>query len=222
MPRTITVKGSGRATAKPDTVVVTMTLKSRSMKYDKAMDAAAVAIDELTRALVDAGFTKDAIKTTDFDVRTDYRDERDYDGTYRRVFHGYIVSHELKLEFPFDTKRLARALSALAESSVRPELSVAFMVKDTAAVNEALLRSASANACAKAKILCDAAGMTLGKLLSIDYNWGELNVYSRTEYSPAPPMGADGRVGAAPIDIEPEDIDVADTVTFVWEIEESR
>ena len=70
----------------------------------------------------------------------------------------------------------------------------------------------------KAEILCEASNVALGDLLAIDYNWGELNVVSRTEYMLdekclAMPMGA-----MADMDIEPDDIDVSDTATFVWEI----
>ena len=55
--------------------------------------------------------------------------------------------------------------------------------------------------------------------LTIDYNWGELNVYSNTRYDMeeeclAVPMMAK----CAEIDMEPDDIDVSDTATFVWEI----
>ena len=87
------------------------------------------------------------------------------------------------------------------------------------AINEEMLRSATANAKRKAEILCDASGMELGTLLSIDYNWGELNVYSNTRYDMeeeclAAPMMAK----CAEIDMEPDDIDVSDTATFVWEI----
>ena len=53
---------------------------------------------------------------------------------------------------------------------------------------------------------------------SIDYNWGELHLYSPTRYE----MEADClmKISAAPtaMDIEPDDIDVSDSVTFVWEI----
>ena len=74
------------------------------------------------------------------------------------------------------------------------------------------------NAREKAEILCEASNVALGDLLAIDYNWGELNVVSRTEYMLdekclAMPMGA-----MADMDIEPDDIDVSDTATFVWEI----
>lgn len=52
----------------------------------------------------------------------------------------------------------------------------------------------------------------------IDYNWGELHLYSPTRYE----MEADClmKISAAPtaMDIEPDDIDVSDSVTFVWEI----
>lgn len=71
---------------------------------------------------------------------------------------------------------------------------------------------------AKAEILTKASGVTLGELVSIDYNWGELHLYSPTRYE----MEADClmKVSAAPtaMDIEPDDIDVSDSVTFVWEI----
>ena len=41
MARTITVKGIGKASAKPDYVVFSMTLESKHKDYDKAMDMAA-------------------------------------------------------------------------------------------------------------------------------------------------------------------------------------
>lgn len=71
---------------------------------------------------------------------------------------------------------------------------------------------------AKAEILTKASGVTLGELVSIDYNWGELHLYSPTRYE----MEADClmEISAAPtaMDIESDDIDVSDSVTFVWEI----
>ncbi len=79
---------------------------------------------------------------------------------------------------------------------------------------------ATENARAKAEILCKASGSTLGQLLNIDYNWGELNVFSRTSYDVEDciqPLMAMSKC-AAP-EIEPVDIDVTDTVAFTWEIQ---
>ena len=80
---------------------------------------------------------------------------------------------------------------------------------------DASLRSATANAKKKAEILCEASGVTMGDLIAIDYNWGELDIYSHTRYDcceDAMPLMAKS------IDIDPDDIDVSDTATFVWEI----
>lgn len=66
--------------------------------------------------------------------------------------------------------------------------------------------------------MCEASNEELGELITIDYNWGELNIVSHTDYMleekcMAMPVG-----GLADIEIEPDDIDVSDTATFVWEI----
>lgn len=216
MSRTITVKGCGKASAKPDYVILSMALESSHRDYDRAMQIAADQIQQLNDTLCSIGFEKDSLKTTDFNVRTDYERIKDRSGNYKSVFAGYEVTHRLKLAFDFEMDRLAKALSAIAGCPAHPELSIAFTVKDASAINEEMLRSAAVNARAKAEILCAASGVALGDLIAIDYNWGELNIYSRTRLEcceePAP------MIDAAPIDIDPDDIDVSDTATFVWEI----
>ena len=218
MNRTITIKGIGKLSLKPDQTVVSLTLKTVHGDYDKAMDEAAKHLEQLRNAITEIGFAKDDLKTTGFDVGTEYENERDKNGNYKRIFIGYRVTHGLKLEFDFDSQRLSKVLGAMAVCIAEPELNVQFTVKDKEAVNAALLESACVNAKAKAEILTKASGVTRGELISIDYNWGELHLYSptRSEMEDACMM----RAGAAPtaMDIEPDDIDVSDSVTFVWEI----
>lgn len=218
MSKTITVKGIGKVSAVPDYVVITMSLEAHENDYEETLELAAKKIEYLNASLVEIGFEKKAVKTTSFNVRTDYERVKDRNGNYKSVFNGYVCSHRLKVEFDFDTKRLAQTLYAISKCLAQPELSIVFTVKDASAVNKELLRSATINAKEKAQILCDASGVELGDLLSIDYNWGELNIVSHTEYMleekcMAMPVG-----GLADIDIEPDDIDVSDTATFVWEI----
>lgn len=114
--------------------------------------------------------------------------------------------------------RLSETLSAVSECSSHPQLSISFTVKDTTAINEEMLRSAAANARKKAEILCEASGVKMGALIAIDYNWAELNFHSRTQYMLREGTRDFGMTDSA-IDIEPDDIDVSDTATFVWEIE---
>ena len=219
MSRTITVRGVGSVSVKPDYITLSMTIDSQDKSYDRAMEEAARRIDILQDATVSVGYKKDALKTASFNVETRYENVIDRQGNYKREFSGYACIYRLKLSFDFDSKQLARVISVIADSGAKPELSIAFTVKSPAKVNEELLISAAENTKAKAEILCKASGNKLGELLSIDYNWGELNIVSRTTYEMEdciPPMMAMSKC-AAP-EIEPDNIEVSDTVAFVWEI----
>lgn len=214
--RTITVKGIGAVSVKPDLIVLRLSMETAEYEYDAAMKAAAEKIDFLNKALEAAGFEKKSAKTADFRVRADYDRLNDGKGNYTSVFMGYKCRHELKIEFDFDTKRLAKALSEISECIVKPEISIDFTVKDSSAVSGELLKAAAKNAREKAEILCAASGAKLGELLSIDYNWGELHLYSATDYDVEDKCMMLG--AADDMDIEPEEIKARDTATFAWEI----
>lgn len=214
--RTITVKGIGAVSVKPDLIVLRLSMETAEYEYDAAMKAAAEKIDFLNKALEAAGFEKKSAKTADFRVRADYDRLNDGKGNYTSVFMGYKCRHELKIEFDFDTKRLAKALSEISKCIAKPEISIDFTVKDSSAVSGELLKAAAKNAREKAEILCAASGSKLGELLSIDYNWGELHLYSATDYD------VEGKCmmlsAADDMDIEPEEIKARDTATFEWAI----
>lgn len=214
--RTITVKGIGAVSVKPDLIVLRLSMETAEYEYDAAMKAAAEKIDFLNKALEAAGFEKKSAKTADFRVRADYDRLNDGKGNYTSVFMGYKCRHELKIEFDFDTKRLAKALSEISKCIAKPEISIDFTVKDSSAVGGELLKAAVKNAREKAEILCAASGAKLGELLSIDYNWGELHLYSATDYDVEDKCMMLG--AADDMDIEPEEIKARDTATFVWEI----
>lgn len=214
--RTITVKGIGTVSVKPDLIVLRLSMETAEYEYDAAMKAAAEKIDFLNKALEAAGFEKKSAKTADFRVRADYDRLNDGKGNYTSVFMGYKCRHELKIEFDFDTKRLAKALSEISKCIAKPEISIDFTVKDSSAVSGELLKAAVKNAREKAEILCAASGAKLGELLSIDYNWGELHLYSATDYDVEGKCMMSG--AADDMDIEPEEIKARDTATFAWEI----
>jgi len=215
--KTITVKGIGRISQKPDLITVSMQLSSEDKEYDKAMQKAAEKTDLLNRAAEAIGFAKDAVKTTDFNIRTKYESIKNPNGNYQNVFCGYVCAHSLKIEFDFDTARLAEVLSALSGCMASPELSVAFSVKDPAALRHELLRSAAENAKEKAEILCEASGVRLGELVTIDYSFGDSNAVSGTDYRIGSRM-LKAEAALCAMDMTPDDIRVSDTATFVWEI----
>lgn len=214
--RIITVKGIGNVTAKPDLIIITMGLENSDYSYNGTMQLASGSIDAIRTALVSVGYEKDSLKTTDFNINTDYESYKDTKGNWKQKFNGYKCAHKLKLEFDFSMERLNETLSAIASSGANPEFEINFSIKDKNAVSEQLLQSAVKNASDKAAVLAAAAGLSLGAIQRIDYSWGELRLYSDTKMIEPLCCASD----AAPaMDIEPEDISVNDTVTVVWAIE---
>ena len=217
MQNTITVTGTGRVSAAPDFVVLSMSLEALNLSYEAAMEAASSNIAELTAALEKAGFEKKELKTTDFRVSTLYDSVRRKSGEYERVFKGYRVGHDLKLSFDFSAEALSRALSAVAGCGAAPDLGISFTVKDPASVKDEMLRSAAENARRNAAVLAEASGKALGELISINYSWGELNIISDTRYEMAEDCMTKSMLCEG-MDFTPDDIDVRDSATFTWEL----
>ncbi|NDL67539.1 SIMPL domain-containing protein [Anaerotalea alkaliphila] len=216
MERLITVKGIGKISIKPDLIVITMELESTADEYEKTMALAANSIAVVQAAVQSVGFDKQDLKTTSFNIGTNYENYRDKEQNYKSRFCGYICEQGLKLEFEFNTEIMAKVLAAIARATVYPKLNIQFSVKNKAAVSERLLVDATENAKRKAEILVAASGAALGDLVSINYDWGELHLYSQMRYHVAESCMSKSESFAP--DIEPEDIDVQDSVSFVWEI----
>lgn len=217
--RTIRVTGKGSIKVRPDTTRLTVTLQGNYKDYQETLSRSAADAEALKDVLQPLGFAREALKTLSFDVDTRYESVQDQGRNFRQVFAGYEYTHIMKLEFPSDNELLGRTLYALGASALHPEFRLSYTVADQEAVKNELLGRAVADAQAKARVLTQAAGVTLRDILRIDYSWGEV----RFEVEPLRRSLACNEdtlmsKGSYDIDIEPDDIQVADTVTVVWEI----
>ena len=77
MNRTITVKGTGKVSVKPDLIVITFTLKSLNKIYEVAMSDAAELMKRLRDTLIGAGFSEDDLKTLNFRVYQEHESVQD-------------------------------------------------------------------------------------------------------------------------------------------------
>lgn len=218
MQRTITVKGIGKASVKPDYIEISLKLEAKNKEYSRAMELAGEQLKKLSDALISIGFEKDILKTKKFRVDADYESMEDEDDYSRQVFIGFKCTHHLTISFDLDMDRLAQVLSTITKCMAKPELIISFTIKDTNAINEMLLCSAVSNSRKKAEVLCNASGTTLGQLLTITYDWAEVNYYSCTSFLL---NESHSNYLSCPNDLEmePDDINVKDTVTIVWAIE---
>lgn len=214
--RTITIKGIGKISKSPDAIVITMSLRSFNKDYSLAIDKSTANIEEINDLFQKLGFEKNSIKTTNFNVNTKYENVKDGD-SYKYVFAGYECFHDLKIQFDFNTKKLSEVLEAISKTVSQPKINIRFCVKDPTDLKNELLKSATINAKEKAITLCEASGVKLGDLMTIDYSWTDINLYSQTTYLLEDKCLKTARM-ANNIEITPEDVDFSNTVTFVWEI----
>ncbi len=216
--RTIKVTGKGTLRLAPDTTRLTVTLRGTYRDYAEALRRSAEGSDKLRELSVSLGFESADLKTLSFDVDARYEGVHMPDGTFRQQFAGYEFTHVLKLEFPSDNDLLGKLLSAFAGSGVEPELQISYTVKDKESAKTALLESAVKSAREKAETLCSASGVTLNDIQSIDYSLADAAFETRPMARGL--MAAEAMKSAAfDAGIVPDDIEVSDTVTVVWEIE---
>lgn len=214
MQKTITVRGSANVKVKPDYVNILVSIETSDKVYDAAMSEASSRLETLKAALKSVKVDPEDVRTTDFKVDTEWDWTKDRAGNRKdHVFKGYKIAQDLKFGFDLDRKHMAAILSAIAKSGVDPEFRVRFTVKDTSSVKEELFAKASENARKIAEGLCRGVGRKLGDIVNINYSWQEIDVYREMD------GGCDCTCGAAEgPDINPEDLDASDSITFTWEL----
>ncbi len=217
--REITVKGIGNLKAPVDCVVLTLSLEEVNKDYEAGYADFEKHICNLQEAVISAGFQKADLKTKEISVSTKY-DTIKKNGDYVEVFLGYQFTNNLSLEFDFDAQKLGTVLQFIGKSGVTPKINVKFSVKDKEAVKNSLLANAAKDAKIKASVLCEAMGVKLGQLLTIQYDWDEIIINSSARYEyDCKPMVACGAVSGSFIDFTPDDIDLKDEACFIWAIE---
>lgn len=216
----LTVKGIGKISLSPDQTVIDITIESRDMDYNKTVDMQHEKTQELKNALTELGIDISKLKTSSFNVNTNYENIQTDNGRWERKFVGYIGTHHLSLKFGFDTEKLKWIISAVTScKKANPTFNISFDVKDKESVNDKLLELAVSDAMKKAAVLSSAANVDLGGILSIDYDNEELNYASPTTMHSTLYRGMDcGKESAPDISFEPESIQARAEVTVVWEI----
>lgn len=211
--RVIIVKGTGTASRAVDLVTISTTISSLDKNYENAFYQTNNKTNKFINALLDIGHIEEDIKTTDFNVKR--RDERyeDARGNYKYRFLGFEVSHKIKIDFYFDKKFLSKTINKISATDVHSTLSFSFSVKDQDSLKKLVLKNAALNAKEKANILAIASGVSLGDVLKINYNWEEINFYSRSNFDIIANYNMDMDAS-----INPEDVEVEDTVTIIYEI----
>lgn len=208
--RSIRVRGSAKVSAAPDWVVILFDIESRQYSYADCMAQLNEKTEHLRTELQKVGLEKESLKTKQFNISTNFEWINK-----QNIFKGYKADHHLSVEFTFDKEYLNKVLHVLSQTESRASFNIIFQIKDAEPFRQQALAEAVKNCRQKAEVLADAAGVKLGELQNIDYSWSEIHFEHKmqvceSEYSL--------KESAAPFNIEPEDVNISDSVTAIWTI----
>ena len=204
MDRIITVEGEGTYEAAPDSVRFECLLSGRRDTQKEAVEAAADSAVPLRKALMDAGFQADALKTVSVSARPYYENVRDGDAV-NTVFAGFEYDHRLRFDADCDNATVGKVMDAMVSADV--QFSMSYRLSDTSDAMRLARDDAVRDATLKAEQLAKAADVRLGKIMSITYGQSE----------GAPAFRTMSLRSGAP-DMVPENITFSDRVTVCWSL----
>lgn len=170
----INVSATGKVDVAPDRAIVTAGVLSQGKTAREAMIANATLMTAVFDELETAGIEKSNITTSQLSLqpRFNYQDRR------APKIDGYDARNNVTVKSD-DIEQVGPLLDALVRAGVNNINNVNFTIKDPKSAKEKAREDAIREARAKAGAMADAAGVKLGKLMSLNESGG---------YSPQPVM----------------------------------
>lgn len=161
--RQVSVQGVGRVSAAPDMAVVSLGVQREARDAGSAMRAASEAMEGVLARIEAAGIAAEDVQTTR--IGLDPRWQHSQDGSMPRVV-GYVASNDLSVRVR-DLSRLGVLLDEVVADGANTMRGLSFSVADDAELQDQARVAAVEDAARKAGMLAEAAGATLGEVISI-------------------------------------------------------
>jgi uncharacterized protein YggE len=163
-PRVLTITGTGAASAPPDIAYVETGVVTQADTAADALAANTKAMDGMFKGLEDMGVAKQDMQTSQFSVNPVYNQPKDSDQAPQ--IRAYQVTNRVTVTIrKLDT--LGATLDKLVGLGSNRLDNVNFAIEHPEPLLDKARAAAVANALHKAKLYADAAGVTLGPILSI-------------------------------------------------------
>ena len=163
--RTIRVTGEGKVTAVPDMAIIRTGVVSQASKAVEAMEQNSAISKQIMVDLEQMKIAERDIQTSRFNVQPEY--EQGPRGQRTNKIVGYRVTNQVTVRV-HDLAKVGKLLDTLIRSGSNRISGVNLGVKDSSdLMNEARV-NAIKNARARANIYAEAAGVEVGKVISID------------------------------------------------------
>lgn len=207
LPRQINVSGEGRIEAAPDMATITLGVTNESEEAKAAMDATSEAVARILERIGALGVAPRDMQTRSLTLSPVWSD-RDLSEGERARITGFVASNTVTVRIR-DLGSLGGVLDAVIADGANDFRGLQFALQDPEPLMDEARRAAVADAMAKAALLAESAGVTLGALRSITEHGGG---------RPMPMMAMEAAARGASMPIAAGEVTVEASVSMVFDI----
>lgn len=204
VPRQITVTGEGSIAAAPDLAWVNIGVTHTAKTADEAVTLMSQGMESVMARLDAAGIAPSDIQTGQLSLYPTY-DDRSYESS--PAVNGYVASIAVDVRVR-DLAKLGGILDAVVEDGANTFGGIRFDLDDPSAAYADARRDAVADGRAKAELYAEAAGVTLGALVTLSEN----------SFYASPVMAAPRLEDAGSVPIAAGEVSFSASIVMVYEI----
>ncbi len=168
----IVVSGEGHSATAPDMAILSFSVVKDAKTAREALSANNKAMSDVLAALKTAGIADRDLQTSGFAINPQYVYPDNSDGGNRQPeLTGYQVANSLTIRVR-DLAKLGEIIDSAVTLGVNQGGSIQFTNDKPDAVITEARKAAVADAIAKAKVLAEAAGVEIGRVIEISENAG--------------------------------------------------
>jgi uncharacterized protein len=212
-----TIKVDGQATSKisPDLITVYFNVETTGQTSQAASDANSLITNNLTNNIVALGFSKDELKTENFNIYPEY----DYSNGQKLI--DYKATNSLKIELSIQNKD---KVGSIIDAGTNAGAGISYInfeltpsLQQTAKAQA--IGNASIDARTKAEALASGFNKKLGRLVSVSldqFNYNPWPIYASSSVSSG--VAGNAQAKSASASITPSNQDVSADVTAVYKL----
>lgn len=213
----ISVQGIGSIHVVPDVTRLEVTISQWFSDYGKAFAQAKENLSCMVKILEYNNKPEKLAKTVKFNIEDYTENEYDDDDHYiGKKKNGIMLEQRIKIDLPIDNYLVNCIVRGIGKFILSAQINIGYTLQDERTSQLKMLASAVADAKDKAKIMAEAGGCTLGKIVSIDYRFQNIHIASQARYIHSNSEAKASTPGS--LDITPDDLVISDTVDVTFEL----
>jgi uncharacterized protein len=210
--RTITVTAEGKTTASPDLAEISFSVITQGQNPATLSDKNNQKMAAVLQFVKSQSIAEEDIKTTNYDLSPNYQWDKN---TERNYIVGYTLTQTVLVKVR-DLSKVASVIGGLTPLGANQIGGIVFTFADEEKVLAAARADAFAKAGAKAKEMAAAAGVSLGKVMSVSEN--NYIPTQRSYYAADAATGMGGGMAPVAPTIQPGTQDITDTVSITYQL----